>query len=732
MSSETAPAKTPRLTVSLAVFCAALVAALLFTSAHQSPPEPQAAGQAPEHIGHPAHEQAPDHEAEHHGEATDAGPLYFDGGLWSGGARIQALAEIAIRSSQPGKAISIQSLAWNQGTLAVIDRSPLDQPAGQPALVVASIDHTGPDPSPEFAGAIQQHLAKLGANQQALIITPLPGPDERGEDEFPYDWTFLQSSEKIGLLDWEELLAEDQPNTPLALLTRWRDANAADDPAKLWDLGTASPYVAIPEIEQTPAMANTQNRIKQLGEFLLIYRALGVNADSLMDEAADFDSATLRATVARTIGSLADVTDDPIARLTILAEDKDMRVRYEALVSCLAIGGQRAAGVAQLVEAYEMDDTMRSFYAAAMQELLTYGEPVMADSRANRLRRMPLNELLAEERDALVCSILLQRTDLPDGQIDEVLGQLASANGSGPLVSLLNLLETMNPSTLNQREVLLKTLVGWKANELKAQAPRLIEMATTGKSKALQAAAAGALINAESAQGVIASLGHKPVTFKGLAFVTDASKLKAWIKPVTDAALGLSTKVPEVSIAALDAIRFLPASGIPAQDLLKVLSVAKQAESIDLRFAAIRAINALPDTVKPEGSGDLTLTTLTIAAVPGQMKYDLTTLTVPAGRPVELTLVNPDTMEHNLAITKPGTAQLIGLQITAMNPSDAAKIGYIPPDSTDVLHHTRMVPAGSSDTLRFIAPDSAGTYDYVCTFPGHYTSMIGVLQVVAP
>ena len=113
------------------------------------------------------------------------------------------------------------------------------------------------------------------------------------------------------------------------------------------------------------------------------------------------------------------------------------------------------------------------------------------------------------------------------------------------------------------------------------------------------------------------------------------------------------------------------------------------------------------------------------------MKYDKLSLTVTAGRPVELTLINPDTMEHNLVITLPGRAQEIGVAMSA-DPTAAAAIGYVPKDSDAVLHYTRMLKPGESDTLRFIAPAKPGKYEYVCTFPGHYGSMRGVLEVNAP
>jgi len=377
-----------------------------------------------------------------------------------------------------------------------------------------------------------------------------------------------------------------------------------------------------------------------------------------------------------------------------------------------------------------MTDDMRSLYQATMAELLTYGEPIAADSKANRLRRMPLNELLKQERSALVCTILLERADLPDDKIDEVLGQLAKANDKDPLVALLNLLETMNPRTLDQREALLRKLVDWKTSELDAQAARLAEIALGNGTDNLRSAAAAALLEADGNKAV-QLIGIRPILFKALDW-DETPKLATFLAPVIlQTALSPTKAQIDARIAALDVFGKVPADSIGEEQRKALLDLARQAPEIDLRFAAIRAVNHLPDSIKPADIDDLKLTALEIAAVPGQMKYDKTTLTVTAGRPVELTLTNPDTMEHNLVITLPGRAQEIGIAMSA-DPTAAAAIGYVPKDNDAVLHHTQMVPAGSADTIRFIAPTKPDSYEYVCTFPGHYTSMRGVLEVVAP
>jgi azurin len=51
------------------------------------------------------------------------------------------------------------------------------------------------------------------------------------------------------------------------------------------------------------------------------------------------------------------------------------------------------------------------------------------------------------------------------------------------------------------------------------------------------------------------------------------------------------------------------------------------------------------------------------------------------------------------------------------------------PDSAEILHHTKLVQAGEQDVIEFTAPTEAGDYPYLCTYPGHWAIMNGVMKV---
>ncbi|MDN5202542.1 azurin [Fulvivirgaceae bacterium BMA10] len=107
-----------------------------------------------------------------------------------------------------------------------------------------------------------------------------------------------------------------------------------------------------------------------------------------------------------------------------------------------------------------------------------------------------------------------------------------------------------------------------------------------------------------------------------------------------------------------------------------------------------------------------------------QMRYDQEELRVKAGATVELTLnhtgeLAKEVMGHNLVILKPGT------DITAFaQKAIAAKDTEYIPEGDEIIIHTKLIGGGESTTITFTAP-AAGTYDFICTFPGHYALMKG-------
>ncbi|ODS58138.1 MAG: hypothetical protein ABS36_04430 [Acidobacteria bacterium SCN 69-37] len=115
---------------------------------------------------------------------------------------------------------------------------------------------------------------------------------------------------------------------------------------------------------------------------------------------------------------------------------------------------------------------------------------------------------------------------------------------------------------------------------------------------------------------------------------------------------------------------------------------------------------------------------------PEQVVFDLRWFVVEANRPVQLVFVNPDAMPHNVVIGAPGSLERIGTAGGQMPlPSDPGIKPFVP-DLPEVLHATRLITQGNSERLAFVAPEVPGEYVFVCTFPGHWVRMYGVMLVV--
>ncbi len=109
-----------------------------------------------------------------------------------------------------------------------------------------------------------------------------------------------------------------------------------------------------------------------------------------------------------------------------------------------------------------------------------------------------------------------------------------------------------------------------------------------------------------------------------------------------------------------------------------------------------------------------------------QMQFDKKTLEVKAGSHVKLTLKNigempKESMGHNWTLLENGV-DLVQYATAAMNAKDN---DYQPADRyADVITKTKLLGPGESETIEFDAP-AAGTYKFLCTFPGHYGTMQG-------
>ena len=123
-----------------------------------------------------------------------------------------------------------------------------------------------------------------------------------------------------------------------------------------------------------------------------------------------------------------------------------------------------------------------------------------------------------------------------------------------------------------------------------------------------------------------------------------------------------------------------------------------------------------------------------ISCIPERMLFSVNQFAVTLGQSVKLVFTNEDATDHNLVIVKPESLSEVGMAANEMarDPRNANS-DFIPPQKKSlILHATPMIgPNRSSQisVLRFEAPKEPGIYPFVCTFPGHWVVMNGLMVV---
>ncbi|MCW1887278.1 plastocyanin/azurin family copper-binding protein [Luteolibacter flavescens] len=188
----------------------------------------------------------------------------------------------------------------------------------------------------------------------------------------------------------------------------------------------------------------------------------------------------------------------------------------------------------------------------------------------------------------------------------------------------------------------------------------------------------------------------------------------AWAKDLAD----------PVAAALVTWAKQVPADSRTTQDFSEVVQVANELAGMLSPDRAATARKVL---------ADLKVNVFVIKAVPEQLRYDTTEITVEPGKPFEVIFENPDLMPHNIVFVQPGTVQAVATAVQAQAPDklDSKGRSYVPENDPRILGATKMIEAGQKETLHLTAPEKEGVYEFVCTFPGHWSVMQGKLVVKA-
>jgi uncharacterized cupredoxin-like copper-binding protein len=150
-------------------------------------------------------------------------------------------------------------------------------------------------------------------------------------------------------------------------------------------------------------------------------------------------------------------------------------------------------------------------------------------------------------------------------------------------------------------------------------------------------------------------------------------------------------------------------------------AAGSEAEMSGCGEAKTKNVTSLPETWRNGADVEIT-----IGTKPG-LKFDREYFEVPEGSKVKLIFNNNDDMLHNLLVTRKGKGQQVGEMALRLG-LDGSRLGYVP-TTDDVLFNTCLIQPESSQAIYFIAPP-AGEYPYICSYPGHYMVMTGVMKVV--
>ncbi|HEX8299285.1 MAG TPA: plastocyanin/azurin family copper-binding protein [Rubricoccaceae bacterium] len=145
--------------------------------------------------------------------------------------------------------------------------------------------------------------------------------------------------------------------------------------------------------------------------------------------------------------------------------------------------------------------------------------------------------------------------------------------------------------------------------------------------------------------------------------------------------------------------------------------------AVCLTFAACSSEPAPPDPAQSAVFAEAVDTELVVAAQANAMAYATARIEAPAGATVRLVMDNTGTssptMLHNVVVLKAAG------DIDRVGRAAAGDADHIPNDAS-VIAATPIAGPGERTAVVFTMPP-AGSYPFICTYPGHFQFMQGTL-----
>lgn len=419
--------------------------------------------------------------------------------------------------------------------------------------------------------------------------------------------------------------------------------------------------------------------------------------------------------------------DEVLSLLDTAIQDESQRVRLEALINLSYFSDPDAAfPVAALCLEKGMDDGFRSAAFDVFRYLGNRSEREISEVERFLLPYLENDQLLSRTLNEDTAREMLARPSLNLEKHRKALEVLAG--DEDPLGWLLELLRAPSDEKADSgREVAERLLLSWPSAEVREHAKEIADLMTGSRSTDVRICAQAALLRAGIADPLLESeslLAHA---------VSKAGRGKSPenLHARFVASLSQEDVGSGVAAALMPAIASFPGKDEESLSVLAATADRLADKNISLSFSALEAMRRIPKAKWQDEYRHLVLSNVTVEATPN-FKFAPEEFTVKAGSAVQLVFRNPDNQYHNLVIVKPDAADTVGTKADMMaGQPDGLEKHYVP-DDPGVLHWTPQLTLGvaRSHTLRFFAPEEPGEYPYLCTFPGHWRVMRGVMKVV--
>ena len=458
--------------------------------------------------------------------------------------------------------------------------------------------------------------------------------------------------------------------------------------------------------------------------------------------------------------------------------------RLAALFSAVAV----AAGVAAL-PAVAQDAPAGGAPAGAAAEAAPKIDVTKSPAiQKYQLKRLATAQLQAVDRKPekpykTVYEAILTRKGIDRKFREEAAAALAKINGSDPAVELIAGIGLVPADDKGTARELVGLLMAQKPAALAAQKEKLQGLAADAENPAVKQAAYAALAAGGGDAAAVWELaagkeGGTAALMAGLPLVPDAKARQGFYGKVTPLVAGGKDEAEQV--AAIEAVSAVSAG--QEAEVFKTLAGLIASDRGAKRDAAIRSLRRVPadkypkDQVEPvakaviayikelpadkrseaEGVSAVQLGNELASALTGaqgnavrkelravavqvvavgtyveQMLYDVRYFVVQGGKPVKVVLENPDFMPHNIVFTAPGALEKVAHAAGTMAPPTDESVKPYVPKMPEVLAATHMANGGETVSVSFDAPKKPGEYPFVCTFPGHWVRMYGVMVVVS-